>query len=72
MDNQKQFSKIKTKTLIINGKYDTNNTPKYAEKLSHILPNSKLVLIDKAGHFPWIENSDETFKQINIWLNKNQ
>lgn len=72
LDNQKQFSKIKTKTLIINGKYDTNNTPKYAEELSHILPNSKLVLIDKAGHFPWIENSDETFKQINIWLNKNQ
>jgi proline iminopeptidase len=72
LDNQKQFSKIATKTLIINGRYDTNNNPKYAEELSHILPNSKLVLIEKAGHFPWIENSDEAFKEINIWLNKNQ
>lgn len=72
LDNQKEFSKIRAKTLIINGKYDTNNAPKYAEKLSHILQNSELVLIDKAGHFPWIENSDETFKQINIWLNKKQ
>lgn len=70
LDNQKEYSKIKTKTLIINGKYDTNNAPKFAEKLNHILPNSKLVIIDKAGHFPWIENSKQTFKQIDIWLNK--
>lgn len=72
LDNQKEFSKIRAKTLIINGKYDTNNAPKYAKELSHILPNSELVIIDKAGHFPWIENSNETFNKINVWLNKNQ
>ncbi|KAF5281395.1 hypothetical protein FQR65_LT14733 [Abscondita terminalis] len=72
LDNQKEFSKIRAKTLIINGKYDTNNAPKHAEKLYHIIPNSELIIIDKAGHFPWIENSNETFNQMNIWLNKNQ
>lgn len=71
LNYQDQFSKILTKTLIINGKYDTNNPPKYAEKLNQVLPNSELVIIDKAGHFPWIENSNETFNKINIWLNKN-
>ena len=72
LDIQKKFPNITTKTLIINGNFDTNNNPKYAEELSHILPNSKLILIDKAGHFPWIENSEITFNEINIWLKEVQ
>lgn len=65
---QNQFSKINTKVLIINGKYDTNNPPEYAEMLAKILPNSKLEIIDKAGHFPWIENEKITFLKIKRWL----
>lgn len=72
LENQKKFSKIKTKTLIINGLFDTNNQPKYAEELHKLLPNSKLVLVKKAGHFPWIENSGETFYQIEKWLDQNK
>ncbi|MFV0156760.1 alpha/beta hydrolase [Empedobacter falsenii] len=68
LDYQKKFPKIKANILIINGKYDTNNPPKYAEDLHNVLPNSKLVLIDKTGHFPWIENSEETFQEIESWL----
>lgn len=68
LEIQKQFPSIKTNILIINGKYDTNNPPQYAEQLHKVLPNSKLVLIDYAGHFPWIENEEETFREIEIWL----
>lgn len=68
LESQKQFSKIKTKTLLINGKYDTNNPPKYVKQLHQVLPNSTLKLIDKAGHFPWIENKTETFNAIKQWI----
>ncbi|QES88278.1 alpha/beta fold hydrolase [Rhizosphaericola mali] len=68
LNYQTLFPKIKTNILIINGKYDTNNQPKYAQELHGVLPNSKLVLIDKAGHFPWIENSEETFQEIENWI----
>jgi len=68
LDYQKLFPNIKTNILIINGKYDTNNPPKYVKELHNVLPNSKLVLIDKAGHFPWIENSDKTFEEIESWI----
>jgi len=68
LDYQKLFPNIKTNILIINGKFDTNNPPKYAEELHKVLPNSKLVLIDKAGHFPWIENSEKTFQEIEKWI----
>lgn len=67
---QDKFSEIKTPILIINGKFDTNNPPKYAEKLNKKLPNSTLILIDKAGHLPWIENSFQTFSAIDNWLKK--
>lgn len=70
LDIQKNFSKIQTKILIINGRSDTNNPPGSAEELHKVLPHSTLVLIEKAGHFPWIENSDETFYKIEKWLNE--
>ena len=68
LNYQKLFLNIKTNILIINGKYDTNNSPKYAEELHIVLPNSKLILVDKAGHFPWIENSKKTFQEIENWI----
>ncbi|QOW08872.1 alpha/beta hydrolase [Kaistella flava (ex Peng et al. 2021)] len=69
LDIQKKFKTLQTKSLIINGKFDTNNPPKFAEELQRNLPNSKLILIDKAGHFPWVEQPEKTFEEINRWLN---
>lgn len=68
LDIQKQFKKLQVKTLIINGKFDTNNPPEFVEKLHRNLPNSKLVLVDKSGHFPWIEQPENTFEVIFKWL----
>jgi len=68
LDYQKLFPNINTDILIINGIYDTNNPPNYAEELHRLLPNSKLILIDKAGHFPWIENSEMTFQEIENYI----
>ena len=71
LEYQKQFRNIHTNILIVNGKYDTNNPPQYAKQLNDALPNSRLVIIDKAGHFPWVENKTETFNEIMYWLKHN-
>lgn len=70
-NQQKRFSEIKTKALILNGKSDTNNLPEFAEQLHKTLPNSKLVLIEKAGHFPWVEDAAQSFAEIDQWLKEN-
>ena len=70
LNYQNEFSKIKIPILIINGKYDTNNPPEFAEQLHKKLSNSTFVLIDKAGHFPWVENEEKSFDEINNWLIK--
>ncbi|MCD0477434.1 alpha/beta hydrolase [Chryseobacterium sp. LC2016-29] len=67
-NQQKKFSQIKTKSLILNGKADTNNLPEFAEQLHKTLPNSKLVFIEKAGHFPWVEDAVQSFTEIEKWL----
>jgi proline iminopeptidase len=65
---ESKYPTIKIPVLILNGKYDTNNPPEGAEKLQSVLPNSKLILIDKAGHFPWVEQPEESFRAIFSWL----
>ena len=47
---------IKNKTLIINGKNDTETPIYLAKRLNRGIENSKLVLIKNAGHFAFIDN----------------
>lgn len=70
LDVQKKFKTLNTKILILNGKYDTNNPPEFANELHLKLKNSKLVIMNKSGHFPWIEQSEKTFEEINKWLSE--
>lgn len=70
LENQNRFDQIKVPVLLINGKYDPNNSPRYLAQLQQKVPNSHMVLIDHAGHYPWIEQSEVTFKAIIEWLEK--
>src|SRR5262249_30437148 len=56
-DLTKDLPKIKSPTLIVVGVDDVCCSSEWAEHLHHHLPNSKLLLIEKCGHFPWLEQS---------------
>lgn len=58
---------MKIPILIINGKFDTNNPPDAVKKNHQNLKMSDLILIEKAGHFHWVEQKDETFNGIFSW-----
>ncbi|HEX9980931.1 MAG TPA: alpha/beta hydrolase [Flavobacterium sp.] len=66
---ERQFSQINCHILIVNGKFDTNNPKEKVEKLHRILFRSKLLIIDKAGHFPWIEQQEAFYAETDKWLN---
>ncbi len=70
-DYQRFYHQINIPILILQGKWDTNNPPELAEKLHHELPTSTLIWMEKSGHFPWIEQSEESFDQIENWLTEN-
>ena len=39
-----------------------------AKRVHLCLPNSKLLLIENAGHFPWPEQPDASFSDVPVFL----
>ena len=54
---------IKTPTLLVWGANDKLSPPANADKLNAAIAGSRKVLIDKAGHYPFIEHPDQ-FNQV--------
>jgi pimeloyl-ACP methyl ester carboxylesterase len=55
---------IRVPTLIVHGVEDL--VPREMPRdLAHTIPNARLVMIDGAGHFPYIERPRETFAAMN-------
>lgn len=56
LDLRAGLEKVKAPVLVIHGKQDPLES---AEEVHATFPGSKLVLIENAGHFPWLEKPDE-------------
>lgn len=59
---------ISSPTLLIWGEKDRATPLKDGILMSKIIPNSKLVVIKNAGHYPFVDNSSEVNKQIENFL----
>ena len=62
---------IKVPTLLIWGMNDPLSSPDNAEKLNGAIKNSRKVLFDKAGHYPFLEHADR-FNQVVLEFLKTQ
>ena len=61
-----ELNQIKQPTLSISGNNDTITPPFVAREFNRLIPNSELYFIDKCGHAPMMEVSDE----FNVILHK--
>lgn len=64
------LSEMDIPTLIIVGIDDFICPPSAAQFLHGEIPNSKLLVIEKAGHFPWMEQPKQFFGGIRNFLPK--
>ena len=62
------LEKIKIPTLIVVGDCDDRVSPLQAERIHLGISGSKLILIEKAGHFPWLEQPDRFFAAVEYGL----
>jgi proline iminopeptidase len=63
------LSKVQAKTLVINGRTDGICSEAAAQKVAEELGSkAELVLIEGAGHLPWLEKPDEFFLAIKRFL----
>ncbi len=65
-----EVSKIQAPTLLIWGNDDTITPPFVGEEFRKLIPNSKLILIDKCGHAPMMEQPEEFNRYLKEFLNE--
>jgi proline-specific peptidase len=58
------MDRIHAGTLILVGREDFICPPPVAERIHAEIKKSKLLVFEKTGHFPWIEDADEFFEEV--------
>ncbi len=60
---------IEVPTLVMAGRYDWITPPMPgAERIHAALPDSKLVIFEQSGHFPFIEEEDKFIATVSAWM----
>jgi proline iminopeptidase len=67
-DLTEKLKKVKSPALIVVGDDDYWCSPVAARRLHLCLSNSKLLHIEKSGHFPWMEQPEDFFDQVPKFL----
>src|SRR5262249_57459269 len=65
---KKHIHLISTPTLIIWGAADGVIAPAYAEEFARRIPNSRVELIEAAGHLPHLEQADRVARLVRDFL----
>ena len=64
MKEDGSLNRIEAQTLVIVGQADWICPVAEAERIHQGIRNSQLVVLDKSGHFPWIETPEQFFAEI--------
>jgi pimeloyl-ACP methyl ester carboxylesterase len=57
--SEEEVRAVKIRTLIVWGRYDELANPVSADRLAAVIPGSRKVIIDDAGHLPQLEKSEQ-------------
>ncbi len=68
LELQAKYKGIKQPTLLLWGREDVVTTLRFGERLSHDLPNAKLVVYPLCGHFPMIESASASTADLETFL----
>jgi len=67
-DVEARYKNVQQPTLLLWGREDTVTPIKYGERLSRELPNARMVVYPRCGHFPMIEARDASNRDLMAWL----
>ncbi len=65
-----RLHEVDVPTLVIGGRHDWITPPAQADRLSSLLPRSEVVILDRSGHFPFIEERDRFVTAVRDWLDR--
>ena len=68
-NNLERLGTIATPTLVLGSRHDWITPPQHGpERVHAALPNARLVIFEKSGHFPFIEEHDAYINTVRDWL----
>jgi proline iminopeptidase len=70
VDFRRDLSKITAPMLILAGRYDRVAFPRWTIQYKRYAPKAKFVMFEKSGHFPFIEQTDETMGVLREFLQR--
>jgi len=65
---EKRYREVKQKTLLLYGREDNVTTVGFGERLLRELPNARLVVYPRCGHFPMIEAAATSTRDLHTFL----
>lgn len=68
LDFHRQLKDLKMPALIVAGRFDRGMLPRYALKFKTYAPQVHLVLFEKSGHFPFIEETERFIQAVMDFL----
>jgi pimeloyl-ACP methyl ester carboxylesterase len=63
-DLSADLKNIKVPTLIINGENDKDTPVEFGQRMNSLIPNSKLQILNNAGHFSFLDQPEEFVKIV--------
>ena len=69
LDYSDRLNAVGVETLIIAGRYDPEAPIPCSEELHQGIPNSKLIIFENSGHYPFLEESELFAAEISAFLN---
>jgi len=70
-DGWAEMYSILCPALVITSRHDQMRSVAESEEMANMIPNAKLVVLDKPGHMTPLESPDEVLRALTTWIYKN-
>ncbi len=70
-DFRLDLKKITAPLLVLAGRYDRIAFPRWTIQYKRYAPQAQFVMLEKSGHFPFVEQTDDTMRILRDFLHKN-
>jgi proline iminopeptidase len=63
-----RLGEVRARTLVLHGRNDRNTPLTLGEQLAHGIPGAELVVFERSGHFPFVEEQEAYLRAIRHFL----
>jgi proline iminopeptidase len=70
LDFTSELRTLKMPMLVIAGRYDRVSAPRYSLEYKKYAPQARFVMMEKSGHFPYIEEPEKTLAVLRTFLSE--